>query len=104
MIGIIERGFAGHFICSNRCRYRRCTDVNGKYRVSTVGAFYAKPDDRKRTTIGCGRLFETMVFRLGKKIDKETGAQCVASWEEVDSNGYNTTKDADEGHEAMVQK
>jgi len=66
-----ERGWAGHFIYSNRCRFRRntlleCGDI--KIVVSTVGLMetpwkkgdklYSGPFDE----IGYNRYYETMAF------------------------------------------
>ena len=65
-----ERGWAGHFICADRCLFRRntlleCGDV--RIVVSTVGLLvdinYRKlPNSRKFTEIGINRHFETMAF------------------------------------------
>lgn len=59
-----ERGWIGHFICADRCRFRRntlleCGDV--RVVVSSVGAFFPKPDGGV-DTIGCERHYETMAF------------------------------------------
>jgi outer membrane protein assembly factor BamD (BamD/ComL family) len=48
-------------------------------------------------TIGCERFFETYVFELD-------GTGEVKRFSEIDSNAYQTTEEADAGHEAMVQK
>lgn len=57
-----ERGWAGHFIGANRCRFRRNTlltynDI--KIVVSSVGLMEI---DGKFETVGAGRHFETMAF------------------------------------------
>ncbi len=57
-----ERGWAGHFICGDRCRFRRNTLLEfGDVRiiVSTVGAMYV---DGKLDSIGVDRYYETMAF------------------------------------------
>jgi hypothetical protein len=59
-----ERGWGGHFICANRCAFRRntlleCGDV--RIVVSTVGAFKPR-HDAEYERIGCDRFFETMAF------------------------------------------
>ena len=79
-----ERGWAGHFICANRCRFRRNTlleygDI--KIVVSTVGLMEDYQNEGKFDTIGHERYYETMVFHadsedtryhdidVGKQID-----------------------------------
>ncbi|MCP3684722.1 MAG: hypothetical protein GY861_18800 [bacterium] len=61
----IYRGWAGHFLCSNRCSFRLHTLV-GKYKVSTIGAYYmrdiyANPIGDMQQ-VGLDRHYETMVF------------------------------------------
>ena len=58
-------GNAGHFICSNRCRFHLCTKV-GKYLVSTVGELFVKENDLKASIVALDALYETMVFKAGK--------------------------------------
>jgi hypothetical protein len=61
-----ERGWAGHFICANSCRFRRNTLVSDGDRhivVSTVGAYFSPLDEEKPSTIGWERDYETMAFR-----------------------------------------
>ena len=60
----VERGWAGHFICANRCRFRRNTLLeynNIKIVVSTVGLMESI-DGKNFDTVGCDRYFETMAF------------------------------------------
>ena len=59
---ITERGWAGHFICANRCRFRRNTLIEGAGRrivVSTVGGFFTNEGLQQ---IGHNRYYETMAF------------------------------------------
>ena len=59
-----ERGWIGHFICADRCRFRRNTlleEGDTRIVVSSVGAFYPKPDGGP-DTIGHERHYETMAF------------------------------------------
>lgn len=59
----IERGWAGHFICADSCKFRRNTllEYNGKaVVVSTVGAMINSKG--KLEEIGLGRHYETMAF------------------------------------------
>lgn len=65
MVTRTERGWAGHFICANRCLFRRNTLLEyGERRVvvSTVGNMIAFDGSQKREEIGCGRYYETMAF------------------------------------------
>jgi hypothetical protein len=97
----IERDFPGHFICADRCRFFRTTDVNG-YRISTVGDMRY---ENKMVEVGWGRRYETMVFRLGKRIcNCGCKAPTVLKWAELDCAGYNSRKAAIAGHEKMVAK
>ena len=60
-----ERGWGGHFICANRCRFRRNTllEFDGvMIVVSTVGLLENR-NGKGFDTIGAGgRMFETMAF------------------------------------------
>jgi hypothetical protein len=58
-----ERGWAGHFCCSDSCKFRRNTllEYNGKaVVVSTVGAMYNSKGELEE--IGLDRHYETMAF------------------------------------------
>ena len=65
-----ERGWAGHFILAERCRFRRNTlvsDGNRHIVVSTVGAcppqaITSQPDAKMYAIGAFGRVFETMAF------------------------------------------
>lgn len=94
MIQRKEHGFPGHFIGVRKCCFRRHTSVNG-YRISTVGCYH--DDYKEPEEIGLGRLYETMVFRLGP--DGEP-----VDYTEIDFEGYQTSDEADAGHETMVAK
>lgn len=53
--------------------------------------------------IGCGRLYETMVFKSIK--DKHKCCPYTASdWSEIDFNGYKTADEATIGHKKMCLK
>ena len=79
-----DRGWAGHFICASRCRYRRNTLLEaGRVRVvvSSVGLLerreYDKPDkdllallggtDQFDTIGAGGRMYETMAFHAKRE-------------------------------------
>jgi len=80
---ITERGWAGHFICSNRCNFRRNTLIeygDKKVVVSTVGlmeARYSTYAKRIYETVGAGRYYETMCFwaKNDKYKDADVGRQ-----------------------------
>ena len=62
-----ERGWGGHFICANRCRFRRNTLLESDTQqivVSTVGLMedYRDKTCTKFETIGFDRYYETMAF------------------------------------------
>jgi hypothetical protein len=62
-VKVSERGWPGHFICADRCLYRRNTLIEyGDKRiiVSTVGDM--RGQDGKLSTIGHERYYETAAF------------------------------------------
>lgn len=68
VVKVTERGWAGHFICANRCLFRRNALLElGEQRivVSTVGAMRmitAGVEKALYNTIGYNRYYETMAF------------------------------------------
>ena len=112
----LERGWAGHFICANRCRFRRntlltCGDV--EIVVSTVGLMETswKKDDEYYSgpfeEIGAGRHFETMTF-YAKKDDKRYHDGDVSRPAGFESPWCISEVDADdkanEMHERVVEE
>ena len=112
-----ERGWAGHFICSHSCRYRRNTLLeygNKKIVVSTVGNYINL--DGKVDTIGLDRWYETMCFK-GKEengyieadifepidINNEWGIW-GKTWQDVLEQFPLVDNRADEMHETIVQE
>ena len=103
----IERGWAGHFICADRCRFRRNTLlVCGEVRivVSTVGLM-RRIDDKGFETVGHNRHFETMAFHADSEnrrfwdADVQRQLSFNSPWriEEVDADDR-----ANDMHEAVV--
>lgn len=106
-----ERGWAGHFICSYRCRFRRNTllEYNGvEIVVSTVGAMYN--DNGELEEIGIGRHYETMAFYVDKSSgeykDADVGneiffeSKSALKWHK---KGY-IDNEANEMHENVVRE
>ena len=65
-VKITERGWAGHFICGNRCMFRRNTLIkfgDDRVVVSTVGLMQDWKDENKIETVGYERYYETMAFK-----------------------------------------
>jgi hypothetical protein len=124
-------GHAGHFICAQWCRFHLCTLV-GNYLVSTVGEYV--PDEGVREIhcdvrgitlkgrgderladymnkvgfqeIGCGRKYETMVFKAGNPCSVKE-CHCglpEISGSELEADGYNEAGAATAGHYAMCEK
>lgn len=100
-----ERGWAGHFICANKCRFRRNTlltynDI--KIVVSSVGLMEI---DGKFETVGAGRHFETMAFHSNptdtRYYDADVSKQVHFDSEWAISE-LNADDKANEMHEAVV--
>jgi len=94
-------GRAGHFICSDRCRYHLTTIV-GDYIISTVGDLhYTHREDT--VTVGYNSFYETMVFETGEL--SECGCYTHGSGEiEVRSYGKVKCSELDQGHFNMCIK
>lgn len=124
-------GAAGHFICSDWCRFHMATLV-GNYIVSTVGEYIPDSDvreilascrgkpleghgDARRSDwlkkfgfeeIGCDRTYETMVFLAGKPCTVR-GCDCglpEISGTELDFAGYKSPREATHGHMEMCRR
>ena len=107
MIKIIERGWAGHFICANRCRFRRNTLIDAgeiKIVVSTVGLM-EKLNGEGFEKVGCDRYFETMAFHAKKDdpryydIDVEKQIYFNSEWS---INKTDADDKANEMHEKVI--
>ena len=104
-----ERGWAGHFICVGRCRFRRNTLIEcGKIKivVSTVGLMESL-DGKKFEKIGYNRYYETMAFHSDKN-DKRYHDIDVTKRISFDSSWSINEVDADDKanimHEVVVKE
>lgn len=100
-----ERGWAGHFICANRCRFRRNTLLTYNDIMIVVSSVGLMEIDGKFDTVGDGRHFETMAFHADKN-DKRYFDADVSKEVYFDSNWAIAEVDADdkanEMHETVV--
>lgn len=95
-------GFAGHFVCADRCGYHLCTRV-GNYLISTIGHYVPHGSDRiRRLRCTAESFYETMVFACdGEDVHGNpniTGHNPIA--EEIYSRGI----DAERGHRWYCEK
>jgi hypothetical protein len=101
-----ERGWAGHYICADRCRFRRNTLLEcGDTRivVSSVGLM---PNTKGNgyDQIGAGRYFETMAFHAdydGRYWDADVGKKVsfASPWAIAEPDADDKANDM---HEAVV--
>ena len=114
MAKITERGWGGHFICADRCLFRRNTLIegdSGSVVVSTVGAMRSL-DEKGLETIGAfGRYYETMAFgakSYGAYIEADVSDQrsFESEWaicaESADDLPDDVDNKANEMHNAVV--
>jgi hypothetical protein len=113
----LERGWGGHFICAERCLFRRNTliDWGGKKKVvvSTVGMMrdIHKPNEKHFDTIGAGgRYYETMAFhaeKVGPYWDANVSNQISfkSEWAICSETGWkDLPEDADNRANAMHER
>jgi len=110
-VTITERGWDAHFICANRCRYRRNTLVTGpegRFIVSSVGNMRANTGEIE--TIGCRRYYETMIFTvvedepyldIGDQISDHDGPWSICAGKPADLPD-DVDNVADKMHDATV--
>ena len=102
-----ERGWAGHFICADRCRFRRNTLLEcdqTKIVVSSVGLMLSI-NRNGFETIGDNRYYETMAFHAdytdSRYFDADVTRQVSfdSPWQisEIDADDH-----ANDQHEAVV--
>lgn len=114
MAKITERGWGGHFICADRCLFRRNTLIEGdkdSVVVSTVGGMRPLKGEGLETIGAGGRYYETMVFGAHKEGEyteanvsdersfESEWAICADSWKELPDDVDNKANDQ---HEAVV--
>lgn len=115
-VKITERGWAGHLIFADACRFRRNTllEYNDKrWIVSTVGAMPANEyslDKNKNgfTTIGLWRYYETMAFEAQKNgiywdANVEKQIDFDSNWS-LDECNFNSDQKANEMHDKVVEE
>lgn len=119
MIERIERGWPGHYICADKCGFRRNTLlVEGDKRivVSTVGAY--RNSSGKMDSVGHKRWYETMAFVASEQdgywdadVSKQINPKCDVEWgiwgddwDQVRDEVCNGTPDnvANDMHEAYA--
>lgn len=108
-----ERGWAGHFICADDCRFRRNTLLQSEIEevvISTVGAMEIedfRTHKMKFDAVGLDRYYETMAF-IAKSSDMRYHDIDVSKQVEFNSDWYVETLDADDKandmHEAVVKE
>lgn len=113
-IQIKERGWAGHFVCADRCKYRRNTLITcGDIRVvvSSVGNMYIESAEIE--PIGFDRYYETMAFKAKKSgdywdADVTTEIPFESEWaiggKELHSHRNKIDNIADEMHDNVVEE
>lgn len=125
-VKISERGWAGHFICADRCKFRRNTLLeygDKKWIVSTVGAMPQSEIMRKMPefcskngfeAIGLDRYYETMVFEAQQQGDAESDTvywdtnvseqiDFESNWA-IDTCDFGSDFEANEMHENVVKE
>lgn len=115
-VRVTERGWAGHFCCSQHCKFRRNTLLEWQDKmwiVSTVGDMI-DPLTQQIKTIGYDRWYETMVFvgaKCGGYIDADVSREIpitsdcgiyAANTEELKAKYPNADNDANDMHERVV--
>ena len=101
-----ERGWSGHFICADRCLFRRNTllEYKGiKIVVSTVGAMKSFNKEGEFETIGHNRHYETMAFHSDKN-DKRYHDMNISRQVYFNSDWRISELDADDKANDMHEK
>ena len=113
-----ERGWAGHFIAADYCRFRRNTLLeyeDKKWIVSTVGGYFPLYKG-SIDTIGYNRWYETMVFEgemgsgyidinVEKQIESDNDWGIWGdTWDEVMKTYHTPDNAANDMHERIVDE
>lgn len=111
-VKVTERGWAGHFICADRCMFRRntlieCGDV--KIVVSTVGNMNPPTGytGTENQNIGYNRYYETLVFQAHVsdgyyEADTSKQIEYNGKWS-IDRLDWDTDLEANEMHDNAVR-
>ena len=115
-VRVTERGWAGHLIFADACRFRRNTLLeykDKKWIVSTVGAMPAnkyslEKNENGFTTIGLCRYYETMAFEAQKNgvywdANVERQIDFDSNWALNECN-FNSDQKANEMHDKVVKE
>ena len=98
----------GHFIAAAYCRFFRAALINDRWLVSTVGDYWPRGSGSERETVGFGRLYETMVFRVAhptcSECDPPCGMPIVEDWTDLEMAPANTEDDAILNHERLCRE
>ena len=105
-------GNVAHNCVGPWCRFHLATEI-GSYLVSTVGEYFSphkseKECPEKPSEVGCGRLYETYVFRLkGRRCEAKDcgcGIHFPDYYKEIDSLAANDAKKATANHYELCEK
>lgn len=103
-----ERGWAGHFMFADECRFRRNTLLtygNKKIVISTVGLLVLNGQIKP---VGSSRYFETMAFYAQKKDKRFYDADVTKEFKLFKSKWFISEIDAEdkanEMHEDIVEE
>ena len=115
-VKVTERGWAGHLIFADACKFKRNTLLEYKDKkliVSTVGAMNAnkyslEKSENSFTTIGLDRYYETMAFEAQKNgiyWDANIEAQISfdSNWA-LNECDFNSDQEANEMHDRVVEE
>jgi hypothetical protein len=103
-------GRPAHFFCAHSCQFRLATYIpRSGVIVSTVGDMRQNADGRldaygEAKEIGCGRKYETFVFKGHRVTDCDGCEYHIDSGSEIDTLPANTANDATKNHYAMCAK